>query len=217
MLVVWQHISWEEEMVWFRHFGTKSLLNNIVWHVCRWLKTRCCLWHMGCVRRLLQQLQVHQMSGHWAHFRMPCQDFLPHFFHRWSYVRRNLLSARCKPCVKWMLESQLQYACTDILHLNCSYKSIKLVIITSPAVAVAKYCDEYVCLCVRLSVCLSARISLEPHSRSLPNFLCMLPMSMAWSSSGMLTVGRIAYRREGVKGVHSTGEVLSMIALLKYC
>jgi len=33
--------------------------------------------------------------------------------------------------------------------------------------AVAMYCDEYVCLCV----CLSARISPEPHARSLPIFV----------------------------------------------
>jgi len=33
-------------------------------------------------------------------------------------------------------------------------------IFTSPVGAVAKYCDEYVCL----SVCLSARISPEPHA-----------------------------------------------------
>ena len=53
----------------------------------------------------------------------------------------------------------------------------------------AKCCDEYVCLCV----CLSARISQtpEPLARSLPIFV-------ARSSSGMLTIGRIAYRREGV-------------------
>ena len=36
------------------------------------------------------------------------------------------------------------------------------VVITSPAGAVAKYCDEYVCLCV----CLSARLSPEPHAQS---------------------------------------------------
>jgi len=69
------------------------------------------------------------------------------------------------------------------------------VIITWPAAAVAKYCDEYVCLCV----CLSARISLESYPRSLL-FLCMLPMSVARSSSGMLTIGRIACRREGGDG-----------------
>ena len=69
---------------------------------------------------------------------------------------------------------------------------------TSPAGAVAKYCDEYICL----FVCVSARISPEPDARSLPNFL-----SVARSSSGMVTIGRITYRREGVTGVHSVGEV----------
>jgi len=72
--------------------------------------------------------------------------------------------------------------------------------ITSPAGAVAKYCDEYVCLCLSVcpSDCLSARISPEPHARFLPNFLCMLPISVVRSSSGMFTIGCIAYRREWV-------------------
>jgi len=79
-----------------------------------------------------------------------------------------------------------------------------------------------------MSVCLSARISPEPHARSLPIFLCMLPMSVARSSSGMLTIGRIAYRRGGVifptKNALSAGKgdgsaqrgrsMLSTIALL---
>ena len=53
---------------------------------------------------------------------------------------------------------------------------------------------------VCVSVCLSARISLEPHSPSLPNqiFLCMLPVTVAWSSFDILTIGRIADCREGV-------------------
>jgi len=71
--------------------------------------------------------------------------------------------------------------------------------ITSLAGAVAKYCDEYICV----YACLSDRISPEPHARPLP-ILCMLPVSVARSSSGTLT---IAYRREGVTGVHSPGEV----------
>jgi len=66
-------------------------------------------------------------------------------------------------------------------------------IVTSPTGAVAKYCDEYVCLCV----CLSARISPEQHARALPIFLCMLPTSVARSSYGKFTMGRIAYRQEG--------------------
>ena len=56
-----------------------------------------------------------------------------------------------------------------------------------------------------MSVCLSARISPEPQSRSLPNFSCMLPMSLA-QSSGMLTIGCIACQREGVMEVHSAAK-----------
>jgi len=48
------------------------------------------------------------------------------------------------------------------------------------------------------SVCLSDRISLELHMRSLPNFLCMFPTAMARSSSGALMIGGIAYRQKGV-------------------
>jgi len=56
--------------------------------------------------------------------------------------------------------------------------------ITSPAAAVAKYCDEYVCVCV----CLSVRISPEPHqTRDFTKFLGMLPMAVARSSSGRVT------------------------------
>jgi len=38
-----------------------------------------------------------------------------------------------------------------------------------------------------MCVCLSVSISLEPHVRSLPIFLRMLPMAMARSSSGSVT------------------------------
>ena len=44
-------------------------------------------------------------------------------------------------------------------------------IFTSPEGAVAKYCDDNMCLCV----CLSWRISPEPHARSLPNFCSCCP------------------------------------------
>ena len=61
-------------------------------------------------------------------------------------------------------------------------------LITSPAGAVAKYCNERVCVCVCVcvSVCLSASISSEPYARSLP-FLCMLPITVARCSSGEVT------------------------------
>jgi len=53
-----------------------------------------------------------------------------------------------------------------------------------------------------MSVCVFVcpRGYLRNHTRDLHLFLCMLPMSVAWSSSGMLTIGRIAYRREGDDG-----------------
>jgi len=43
-----------------------------------------------------------------------------------------------------------------------------IIIFISPTGAVAKYCNEYVCVCVCVSVCPSARIYPEPHARSLP-------------------------------------------------
>ena len=47
----------------------------------------------------------------------------------------------------------------------------------------AKLCDEYVCVCV----CLFAKLSPEPHARSLP-ILSMLPLAVARSSSGRVTI-----------------------------
>ena len=44
-------------------------------------------------------------------------------------------------------------------------------------------------------VCLSDRISSEPHTQPLPNFLGVLLMSVAYSS-GMFSIGHIAYRWE---------------------
>ena len=73
----------------------------------------------------------------------------------------------------------------------------KATIITSPAGAVAKYCDEYVCL----SVCLSVREDISGTTRAIfTTLLCMLLMTVAPSNSGRLTIGRIAYRREGGDG-----------------
>ena len=60
--------------------------------------------------------------------------------------------------------------------------TVDVIIFTSPAGAVAKYCNEHVCVCV----CLSASISLELQAQSLPNVLCMLPMAVARSSSDRL-------------------------------
>ena len=97
-------------------------------------------------------------------------------------------------------EWQTLYTAGSVQHVFI-YNTITM--FTSPEEVVAKYCDEYVCL--------SARISPEPHMRSLPNFLCMLPMSVASSSSVTLPTVR-----KGVTGVHSTGKAWSMIALLSF-
>jgi len=57
-----------------------------------------------------------------------------------------------------------------------------------------------------MSVCL--RGYLRNHMRDLYQFFVHVAyMSVARSSSGILTIGRIAYRREGVTGVHIAGEV----------
>ena len=92
--------------------------------------------------------------------------------------------------------------CLHLLILDMQVNVSFVYIFTSPMGAVAKYCDEYVCL----SVCLSTRISPEPRA-IFTYFLCMLPMSMAWYFSGMLMIGCIAYRREGVTAVHNAGDV----------
>jgi len=63
-----------------------------------------------------------------------------------------------------------------------------------------------VSICLSMSACLFVRDGIyRPHARSLPNFLCMLPMYVARSSSGMLTIGRIAYCRDGGDGSAQRG------------
>jgi len=42
-------------------------------------------------------------------------------------------------------------------------------------------------------------ISVELHARSVPNFVRMFLVSVAWSSCQLFTIGRIAYRRKGVR------------------
>jgi len=56
-----------------------------------------------------------------------------------------------------------------------------------------------VCLSVSVSVCLWVCLSVS-GSTSAISFLHTLRMSVARSSSGMLTIGHIAYRREGGDG-----------------
>jgi len=58
-------------------------------------------------------------------------------------------------------------------------------------------------------VCVSVRQNISGTKRAIfTKFLCMLPMAVARSCSGMVTIGRIANRREGVTRVHSAGGVI---------
>ena len=98
----------------------------------------------------------------------------------------------------------------------------------SPALVSSLFVFWLLCLRERLqsivmslSVCLSvpARISPEPHARCIPNFcaycLCpwLSPPPACWRQTASPVSGK------GVMGVHSAGEVQSMIALflLIYC
>ena len=75
-----------------------------------------------------------------------------------------------------------------------------------------------VCLSVCVSVCLSARISPEPHARSLHIFAHVV-YGRAWLSvlSGTLTIGRIAYRREGGDGSAQRGRNVIYDCLVTTC
>ena len=71
----------------------------------------------------------------------------------------------------------------------------RAVLIFPPAWAVAKY--WWVCLCV----CLSVHEDISGTTCEIfTKFLCVLLMSVAQSSSGILTIGRIAYRQEEGEG-----------------
>ena len=49
-----------------------------------------------------------------------------------------------------------------------------------------EYCDQSVCLCVCVFLCMS--ISLESRDRSSGNFLCRSPVAVAQSSSGGIVI-----------------------------
>jgi len=51
-----------------------------------------------------------------------------------------------------------------------------------------------------MSLSVYPRGYLRNRTRDLHQFLCVLPMSVARFSSGMLTIGRIAFRQEGGDG-----------------
>ena len=70
----------------------------------------------------------------------------------------------------WVVNFAIFRCYRPVIHTRPGneYKLMILIIkLTSPSGADANYCDEYVCLCV----CLSVRISPQSHARSLPIFL----------------------------------------------
>ena len=55
-------------------------------------------------------------------------------------------------------------------------------------------------------MCLSVREDISGTARAIfTNFLCVFPMSVARSSFGTVTIGRISYRREGGDGSAQRG------------
>ena len=92
------------------------------------------------------------------------------------------VSVQCEP-VNWKCQ---------LTHFDVyNGRKLVVVVVTSPTGAVAKYCDEYVCL----SVCPPGY--LRSHTRDLYQFLCMLLMTVA-QSSGVFSIGRIAYHQEEI-------------------
>jgi len=79
-----------------------------------------------------------------------------------------------------------------VLYLS-RLQDLVVLIIASPAGAVAKYCDEYVCLCV----CLSVREDISGTTSAIFTIFCAC---VARSFSGTLTIGRITNGREGGDG-----------------
>jgi len=68
-----------------------------------------------------------------------------------------------------------------IASFKCSSLYLSFIIMTSPARAVAKYCDEHVCAFV------CPQGYLRNHTHILYQFLCLLPTAMTQSSSGRVT------------------------------
>jgi len=61
--------------------------------------------------------------------------------------------------------------------------NITRVFFTSPAGAVAKYCDEYVCVCLSVDDDISGTTG-----AIFTKFPCVLPMAVARSSSGVVAI-----------------------------
>ena len=92
--------------------------------------------------------------------------------------------SRCSACIALSLRLSSLYSC-----FCCSFSVSKALLLD--AYTAAEYCDERVCksVCVCLSLCLSVRDHVLETTRPIfTNFLCMLPMAVARSSSGGVVI-----------------------------
>jgi len=71
-------------------------------------------------------------------------------------------------------------------------------IFTSPAEAVAKYCDEYMSVGLSVCLCVCPRGYLQNHTRDLYQIFCACCLCQWLGPLPTFTIGRIDYRREGV-------------------
>jgi len=97
------------------------------------------------------------------------------------------------PILIWIQLKQLSgssWWCQQSCYCWFYQRTPILMFITLPTGAVVKYCDEYVCV----SVCLSVQQDISRTTHAIcTKFLCMLPVAVAQSPSGRFTIGRITY------------------------
>ena len=87
--------------------------------------------------------------------------------------------SRCSACIALSLRLSSPYSCCC-----CSFSVSKLIMHCYSTPIRQRSIVMSVCVCLSLCVCLSAIMSSKLHVRSSRNFLCMLPMAVARSSSG---------------------------------
>ena len=87
----------------------------------------------------------------------------------------------------------VSYSLTPTQHHNIHTKLHFLAVITLPTGAVAKYCNEHLCVCL----CVHEHIS-QTTCTIFTQFLCMLPMAMAQSFFG------------GLKKIQEEGAILGV-------
>jgi len=86
----------------------------------------------------------------------------------------------------------------------CNYFCLSISAVTDDKLfhfcSLLRLLEQLQSIMMSVSVCLTVCLSVREVSRTtraiFTKFLCMLPIFVAWSSFGTLTIGRIAYRRQ---------------------